>query len=68
MGQKFCPAMNARDVDDLIWATDVTMLKEARNQELCSADRVGGIDIDQTISTASTQTPTLNSVRRIHMY
>lgn len=44
-------ACNAGDMDDMLRATAGTVVQEMSNCELCRADRVGDVDIDQSVST-----------------
>lgn len=41
---------NAGDMNDMLWASAGTIVQEMSNRQLRSADRVGDVDIDQSVS------------------
>lgn len=45
-------ACNAGNMDDVLRATAGTIVQEMSNRQLCRADRVGDVDIDQSVSAA----------------
>lgn len=57
-------ACNAGNMDDMLRATAGTIVQEMSNRQLCRADRVGDVDIDQSVSAARGRVLTCGRVRR----
>lgn len=50
-------ACNAGDMDDMLRAAAGTVVLEMGNCQLCRADRVGDVDIDQSVSATRGRVP-----------